>query len=152
MLRRSGQDHHQHMVCLTWQTVSNNEPFVSNSKLSILETSGGFSVPSRSTLVRHLCSLASACGRPTQQSKSIEILEKAQKEELTSGRGPTGIAAAALYVSALLHGEKRTQREVADVAGVTEVTIRNRYKELFKKLKLKENPHDAKKKKKAKKG
>jgi len=55
---------------------------------------------------------------------------------LTSGRGPTGIAAAALYVSALLHGEKRTQREVAEVAGVTEVTIRNRYKELLKELNL----------------
>jgi len=49
---------------------------------------------------------------------------------------PTGIAAAALYVSSLIHGEKRTQREVADVAGVTEVTIRNRYKELLDKLKL----------------
>ena len=70
------------------------------------------------------------------QSHSIEILEQAQKAELTSGRGPTGIAAAALYVAALLHGEKRTQREVADVAGVTEVTIRNRYKELLDELKL----------------
>lgn len=70
------------------------------------------------------------------QSKSVEILEEAQHEELTSGRGPTGIAAAALYVAALMHGEKRTQREVADVAGVTEVTIRNRYKELLEKLKL----------------
>ncbi len=73
---------------------------------------------------------------PGTQSKSIEILEKAQKAELTSGRGPTGIAAAALYVAALTNGEKRTQREVADVAGVTEVTIRNRYKELLDKLKL----------------
>ena len=70
------------------------------------------------------------------QSKAVEILEEAQHEELTSGRGPTGIAAAALYVAALMHGEKRTQREVADVAGVTEVTIRNRYKELLDKLKL----------------
>ncbi|OIO65239.1 hypothetical protein AUJ68_03670 [Candidatus Woesearchaeota archaeon CG1_02_57_44] len=73
---------------------------------------------------------------PETQSNAVEILEMAQKAELTSGRGPTGIAAAALYVSALLHGEKRTQREVADVAGVTEVTIRNRYKELLDKLKL----------------
>ena len=73
---------------------------------------------------------------PETQSRSIEILEKAQKSELTSGRGPTGIAAAALYVAALVHGEKRTQREVADVAGVTEVTIRNRYKELLDKLDL----------------
>jgi len=82
------------------------------------------------------------------QSRAIEILEKAQKAELTSGRGPTGIAAAALYVSALIHGEKRTQREVADVAGVTEVTIRNRYKELLDKLKLEKEIKNTKKKKK----
>jgi transcription initiation factor TFIIB len=81
------------------------------------------------------------------QSKSVEILERAQKAELTSGRGPTGIAAAALYVSALMHGEKRTQREVADVAGVTEVTIRNRYKELLEKLKLEKEIKKSKKKK-----
>ncbi len=82
------------------------------------------------------------------QSKSIEILEAAQKEELTSGRGPTGIAAAALYVSALINNEKRTQREVADVAGVTEVTIRNRYKELLEKLDLEKEVKKVKKKKK----
>ena len=81
------------------------------------------------------------------QSQSIEILEDAQRSELTSGRGPTGIAAAALYVAALMHGEKRTQREVADVAGVTEVTIRNRYKELLDKLKLDKEIKKKKKKK-----
>lgn len=72
------------------------------------------------------------------QSKAVDILEQAENSELTSGRGPTGIAAAALYVAALINNEKRTQREVADIAGVTEVTIRNRYKELLKKLKLKD--------------
>ncbi|MBW2999660.1 transcription initiation factor IIB [Candidatus Woesearchaeota archaeon] len=82
------------------------------------------------------------------QSRAIEILESAQKAELTSGRGPTGIAAAALYVSALIHGEKRTQREVADVAGVTEVTIRNRYKELLEELGLEKEIKKTKKKKK----
>ena len=46
------------------------------------------------------------------------------------------MAAAALYISALLHGEKRTQREVADAAGVTEVTIRNRYKEILVRFSL----------------
>ncbi len=81
------------------------------------------------------------------QSKAIEILEQAQKIELTSGRGPTGIASAALYVSALIHGEKRTQREVADVAGVTEVTIRNRYKELLEQLNLEKDIKKTKKKK-----
>ncbi|MBI5221238.1 MAG: hypothetical protein HY979_00325, partial [Candidatus Magasanikbacteria bacterium] len=68
--------------------------------------------------------------------KAVKIIEQDRDIELTSGRGPTGIAAAALYVASLTLGEKRTQREVADVAGVTEVTIRNRYKELIKRLKL----------------
>lgn len=81
------------------------------------------------------------------QSKSVEIIEQAQSVELTSGRGPTGIAAAALYVAALINGEKRTQREVADVAGVTEVTIRNRYKELLEKLELEKEIKKIKKKK-----
>ncbi len=81
------------------------------------------------------------------QSKSVEIIEKAQAVELTSGRGPTGIASAALYVAALINGEKRTQREVADVAGVTEVTIRNRYKELLEKLNLEKEIKKVKKKK-----
>ena len=85
---------------------------------------------------------------PETQSKSIEILESAQKAELTSGRGPTGIAAAALYVSALIHGEKRTQREVADVAGVAEVTIRNRYKELLEELDLDKEVKKVKKRRK----
>ena len=61
-------------------------------------------------------------------------MKKAKKHDITSGKGPTGVAAAAIYVATVLLGEKRTQREVADIVGVTEVTIRNRYKELVEKL------------------
>jgi transcription initiation factor TFIIB len=67
-------------------------------------------------------------------AKTSEILQEAAHRELTSGRGPTGIAAASLYIASVLCGERRTQREIADIAGVTEVTIRNRYKEIAKKL------------------
>lgn len=90
---------------------------------------------------------------PASQNEALTILDRAEISELTSGRGPAGIAAAALYVSALLNDEKKTQREVADVAGITEVTIRNRYKELLdrlnleEKIKIKEN--ESRKKKKA---
>jgi transcription initiation factor TFIIB len=73
---------------------------------------------------------------PKTQNEALKILKKAEISELTSGRGPAGIAAAALYVAALLNDEKKTQREVADVAGITEVTIRNRYKELLERLDL----------------
>ena len=75
---------------------------------------------------------------PKTQNEALKILKKAEGSELTSGRGPAGIAAAGLYVAALLNDEKKTQREVADVAGITEVTIRNRYKELLDKLDLAE--------------
>ena len=68
------------------------------------------------------------------QSRTIKILRLAGERELTSGKGPTGVAAAAIYISSILGGERRTQREVAEVADVTEVTIRNRYKELAEKL------------------
>lgn len=68
------------------------------------------------------------------QSKAIDIIEKAVDKGLTSGRGPIGVAAAALYISSVLLGERRTQRDVAKIAGVTEVTIRNRYKELTEQL------------------
>ncbi len=70
------------------------------------------------------------------QSKAIELLKEATKKGLTSGRGPTGVAAAAIYIASVLCGERRTQRDVADVARVTEVTVRNRYKELCDKLGL----------------
>ncbi len=71
------------------------------------------------------------------QEKSIEILDQALAKGLISGRGPMGVAAASVYIASVLTGERRTQKEVADVAGVTEVTIRNRYRELKKALGLK---------------
>lgn len=70
------------------------------------------------------------------QEKGRQIIQKAIEQGLISGRGPTGVAAAAVYIAGLLHGERRTQKEVANVAGVTEVTIRNRYRELKKELKI----------------
>lgn len=71
------------------------------------------------------------------QEKAIQLLKKAVSKGLISGRGPTGVAAAAVYIASAMYGERRTQKEVADVAGVTEVTIRNRYRELKKELGLK---------------
>ena len=63
-----------------------------------------------------------------------KILANARELKLTSGRGPTGIAAAASYIASVLTGERKTQREIAEIAQVTEVTIRNRYKELVDRL------------------
>jgi len=70
------------------------------------------------------------------QEEARKILNDAIKKGLISGRGPTGVAAAAVYIAGLRLGERRTQKEVANVAGVTEVTIRNRYRELKKRLNI----------------
>lgn len=65
------------------------------------------------------------------QTKTFEILSQADEKEITDGKSPTGVAAAAIYVACHMVGRLRTQREIADISSVTEVTIRNRYKELI---------------------
>ncbi len=67
---------------------------------------------------------------------ALKLLKMAVDLKLTSGRGPTGLAAAVTYVASLLAGEHKTQREIAEVAKVTEVTIRNRYKELLERIEI----------------
>jgi transcription initiation factor TFIIB len=65
---------------------------------------------------------------------AIDILQKAREERLTIGKDPKGMAAAAIYVASILTGQRRTQLEIARTARVTEVTVRNRYKEMVQKL------------------
>ncbi len=72
------------------------------------------------------------------QVRAVEVLDEAGQRDVTSGKGPIGVAAASLYIAAVLEGEKKTQREVADAIGVTEVTIRNRYKEIVESLGIKD--------------
>ncbi|MDP8012822.1 MAG: hypothetical protein RAK22_01835, partial [Nanoarchaeota archaeon] len=69
---------------------------------------------------------------------AIKLLNEAEEKGLTSGKGPMGIASAVLFIALQINKERKTQRDVANVAGITEVTIRNRYKELHSALKLKE--------------
>ena len=61
---------------------------------------------------------------------AIKVLKEAQANEASAGKDPMGLAAAALYLSCVKNGEDKTQRDIAEAANVTEVTIRNRYKGL----------------------
>jgi transcription initiation factor TFIIB len=61
--------------------------------------------------------------------RAHQIIEVTEDGGLSSGKSPSGWAAAAVYNACLDVGEKRTQGELSDVANVTEVTIRNRYQE-----------------------
>jgi len=61
---------------------------------------------------------------------AIKVIKTAQKNKESAGKHPMGFAAAALYFSCVKNGEDKTQRDIAEAANVTEVTIRNRYKGL----------------------
>jgi transcription initiation factor TFIIB len=60
-----------------------------------------------------------------------ELLRAGQDAGVHVGKSPVGLAAAALYAAGLLTDNRLTQTEVGEVAGVSEVTIRNRYQELL---------------------
>lgn len=61
---------------------------------------------------------------------AIKILNKAEKQNILAGKHPMGVAASALYLAGVYAGDVRTQKDVADAAGITEVTVRNRCKSL----------------------
>jgi len=67
---------------------------------------------------------------------ALAILNDANKMEITAGKHPMAIAAAALYLSCVMNGENTTQKVIARAAGVTDVTIRNRCKGLKDSLKI----------------
>jgi len=64
----------------------------------------------------------------------MKITEILERSKVWAGRDPTGIACAAIYLSSMLNVEKRTQREIAETARITEATIRARCRELEKSL------------------
>ncbi len=65
---------------------------------------------------------------------AAKIIDSLKREGLTEGKDPAGIAAASVYIASILADEKKTQKQVAEAANVTEVTIRNRYRDIINRL------------------
>ena len=65
---------------------------------------------------------------------AMSIMNDITKNEISAGKDPMGLAASVLYMSSLNTGDTITQMDIADAAGVTEVTIRNRFKDLKKRV------------------
>lgn len=65
---------------------------------------------------------------------AVKIMRQVVAMQISAGKGPMGIAATVLYIACLQGGEVKTQKELSIAAGVTEVTIRNRYSDLKKYL------------------
>jgi transcription initiation factor TFIIB len=73
---------------------------------------------------------------PACQKSAKKVIKMAEERGLTSGRGPTGVCAAAIYAASILTNERRTQRKIARISQVTEVTVRNRFSELIDNIDL----------------
>jgi transcription initiation factor TFIIB len=68
--------------------------------------------------------------------KALELMEYAQKKNILVGKDPVSMASSILYLVNVAEGHNKTQSEIAKTAGTTEVTVRNRSKELRQKLGL----------------
>lgn len=76
-------------------------------------------------------------------ARARSIVTEARSNGITSGRSPSSVAAAALYIGALLEDEGVTQKEAAEVAGITQTTVRNTYRLLSEELGLEEEIEEA---------
>jgi transcription initiation factor TFIIB len=74
---------------------------------------------------------------PDIEINSTKIVKAYSERFSTSGKDPKGIVAGAIYLACRMKGLELTQKDIAEVVGVTEVTLRSRYKELSTKLKIK---------------
>ena len=73
---------------------------------------------------------------PTTKRFAMGIMKNVTKSGISAGTDPMGLAASVLYLACLNTGESKTQTDIAEAAGVTEVTVRNRYKNLKSHLDL----------------
>lgn len=64
----------------------------------------------------------------------VDLIKKYKAKVYVSGKDPKGICAGAIYLASRLKNEDRTQKEIAEAVGVTEVTLRSRFKEIAKTL------------------
>jgi transcription initiation factor TFIIB len=90
------------------------------------------------TMDKYISKIANMTNIDTRVERlSLEIAEKTKDRNLADGKAPNGIAAAYLYIASILLGQSVLQRDISSVSGVTEVTIRNRCREILTSFKLK---------------
>tara|TARA_B100000949_G_scaffold49816_1_gene43468 strand:+ start:241 stop:1200 length:960 start_codon:yes stop_codon:yes gene_type:complete len=89
------------------------------------------------TMDKYISKIANMTDTDTRIERlSLEIAEKTKDRNIADGKAPNGIAAAYLYIASILLGQSVLQRDISSVSGVTEVTIRNRCKEILTCFKL----------------
>jgi transcription initiation factor TFIIB len=75
---------------------------------------------------------------PRVERLALEIAERTNDSEISSGKTPGGLAAAYVYIASVMSGEHIPQREIAEFGEVTEVTVRNRCREILENYSIKQ--------------
>ncbi len=89
------------------------------------------------TMDKYISKISNLTGTDVKVERlALEIASKTKDMNVSDGKAPNGIASAYLYIASLLLGQNVLQRDVSSVAGVTEVTIRNRCKEILSGYKM----------------
>ena len=65
------------------------------------------------------------------QKEALDLLRKSTKNAMNRiGKDPKGFAASVLYMAAKSTEDRKTQAEISEIAGITEVTLRSRVKDI----------------------
>ena len=72
----------------------------------------------------------------TEKTKrqAMDIMHDVIKREISAGKRPMALAASVIYLSAMNTGENKTQRDIAQAAGVSEFALRIRIQDLKNRL------------------
>lgn len=108
-----------------------------NSNTILLSYSQSPSVPSMFAIDNYISKLANIAKIDTKIERlALEIAQKTNNNFFSDGKAPNGLAAAYIYLASVLLGVNLLQIDVSNFAGVTEVTIRNRCKDILNNFKL----------------
>jgi transcription initiation factor TFIIB len=87
-------------------------------------------------LMRIIVKIANKCGISEKSKRyAMKMMAEIIKKEISVGKHPMGLAGAVLYMSCKNYDEGITQGQIAEVAGVTEVTIRHNLDSIIKMIK-----------------
>jgi len=126
-------------TCRTAEISRTVEEIVADAKASAAELRAAYDALNRELGLptgpidpeEYLARFASDLDVPREvEQRARDLAERAHEEHLVAGRNPAGVAAACLYTAADERAYPLTQREAADAADVTPVTLRSTYVEL----------------------
>jgi len=124
-----------HNICST-KEIKSRTRLASRYYRTLVMELGTVSVPVV-TMDKYISKIANMTNTETRVFRlALDISEKTKDRSLADGKAPNGIAAAYLYIASILLGQGVLQRDVSTVSGVTEVTIRNRCKEILSVYKI----------------